>query len=183
MNVTIFNGSPRKNGNTSELVKKIISLTLGDVEYESVSLFDKKISGCMNCGACQKGTLRSYCAIDDDMRGLYDKFLNADIIMLATPIYMWQFTPCMLAFLNRLHCLCRHSTSYNMMKGKKISVCVTLGDEPEVTEFSINGFKEFCEYFALDYLGEIIIPYAEKEKISSGNYDEEVKMFIKKTMS
>jgi Multimeric flavodoxin WrbA len=183
MNVTIFNGSPRKNGNTSELVKRIMARAPDNVGLESISLFDKKISGCMNCGACQKGPLPSYCTIDDDMRGLYDKFLSADVILLATPIYMWQFTPCMLAFLNRLHCLCRHSTPDNMMKGKKIAVCVTLGDEPEVTEFSVNGFKEFCEYFSLDYLGEIIIPYAEKEKISYGDYDEEVEMFIRKTMS
>ncbi|MDR2846001.1 MAG: flavodoxin family protein, partial [Candidatus Methanoplasma sp.] len=118
MRVTVFNGSPRRNGNTSELTKAILEeLVENGVESEEVLLFIKNILGCNNCGSCQKGDVRSHCSIPDDMTYLYPKFLESDIVIFATPIYMWNFTPCTIAFLNRLHCLCRKADSFNLMEG------------------------------------------------------------------
>ena len=54
---------------------------------EIVYLQDKKISGCTECFACQKVEDRPGCAIKDDMRELYPKMLDADCILLATPVF------------------------------------------------------------------------------------------------
>lgn len=183
MKMLIINGSPRAEGNTSELVKQFLKSVGNKAAVEEVRIFDKDIKGCKNCGACQKAVLETHCTIDDDMAGLYPKFLSSDITVLASPIYMWQFTPCMLAFLNRLHCLCQSADfSYNVMAGKKLAMLITLGDEEEVAEDAADGLSEFCKYFLIDYKGDLRIPFADKARIAAGEYDEKVKEFAAKVL-
>ena len=185
MKVTIFNGSPRRNGNTSELVKKIRTALDGKAACEVISLYDKDIKGCSNCEACRRNTLSTHCAMKDDMIPIYDTFLNSDVVIIASPIYMWQFTPCTLAFLNRLHCLCRHSDidPYNIMGGRGMAVATTMADEVECSDPSINGLKEFCDFFDIDYLGEIAIPYADKERINSEDISKEMSLFADRILN
>lgn len=179
MRITVINGSPRKNGNTSELVKDFVRSLDGKADVEIIHIFDMEIKGCTNCGACQKAILEAHCTIKDDMSKLYPKFLNSDMVVLASPIYMWQFTPCTIAFLNRLHCLCHSSDfSFNAMEGKKMAILTTMGDEEEVADFAVDGLKDFCEYFKIDYKGDLRIPFAEKENIASGKYDESIQRFV-----
>jgi multimeric flavodoxin WrbA len=145
MKMLVINGSPRDDGNTSELVKRFLENVVKKAEIEEIHIYEKNIKGCKNCGACQKTTLKTHCTINDDMCAIYEKFLSSDIIVLASPIYMWQFTPCTLAFLNRLHCLC-HSLdfSYNDLAGKKLAVLITLGAEVEVADYAANGIRDLC---------------------------------------
>jgi multimeric flavodoxin WrbA len=184
MKVLIINGSPRKKGNTSELVKQFQKSVGKKAETEVVYIYEMDIKGCKNCGTCQKTILDTHCTIDDDMADLYEKFLSFEMIVLASPIYMWQFTPCMLAFLNRLHCLCQSEvSSYNEMKGKKMAVLITLGAEEEVADYAENGLRDFCEYFKIDYKGDLRIPYAEKERISSGENAGAINEFATKILN
>ena len=183
MKVTILNGSPRKNGNTSETVKLLAQSLEGKAEYETISLYDKNIRGCSNCGACRDKTLPGYCSIEDDMSTLYETYLNSDVVVFASPIYMWQFTPCTMAFLNRLHCLCRHSDHYNIMGGRAVVVMTTMADESECSDFSIRGLKEFCDYFDIEYIGDIVVPYADKDKINSEEVSSEISSLAEKILN
>ena len=183
MKILIVNGSPRANGNTAELVKQFRKQITGKAEIEEVRIFDKDIKGCMNCGTCQKGDLREHCTMKDEMSQMYEKYLSSDLTIIASPIYMWQFTPCTLAFLNRLHGLCSHgSAAYNHMEGKKVALLVTLGDEEAVADYAVNGLKDMCEYFMIDFRGDLRIPFAKKEKIASGDYEKELKAFAAKVL-
>jgi len=183
VNILIVNGSPRANGNTAELVKQFKKHAAGKAETEEVRIFEKNIKGCMNCGVCQKEDLKDHCKIKDDMLHLYEKFLSSDVTVIASPIYMWQFTPCTLAFLNRLHGLCSHSeAAYNHMEGKKVALLVTLGDEKEVADYAVNGLKDMSEYFLIEFKGDLRVPFAQKEKIASGEYDSDLKDFVAKVL-
>lgn len=179
MKILIVNGSPRPDGNTSELVKQFLKNNGDAAEVEEVRIFEKNIKGCSNCGSCQRRDLEAHCTINDDMSRLYQKFLSSDLTILASPIYMWQLTPCTLAFLNRLHGLCSHSkdSPYNHMEGKRMALLITLGDEEEVADHAVDAMKEFCEYFLIDYRGDLRIPFADKDKISSEEYGGKLKEF------
>ncbi|MDR0524028.1 MAG: flavodoxin family protein [Candidatus Methanoplasma sp.] len=185
MRVTVFNGSPRRNGNTSALTSSLLETMAGrGAEAEEVMLFVKNILGCNNCGRCQSEDLPSRCSIPDDMSCLYPKFLDSDLVVFATPIYMWNFTPCTLAFMTRLHCLCRHGEpGFNLMKGKKAALALTMGDEASVASAAIAGFREFCAYFGMEYAGHISVPFADREKIASGEYLEEEAAFAGRVLS
>ncbi|MDR3075127.1 MAG: flavodoxin family protein [Candidatus Methanoplasma sp.] len=183
MKMLLINGSPRDGGNTSELARRFTEAVGGKADVEEVRIFGKNIRGCSNCGACQHAVIRGHCTIDDDMSSLYPEFIAADLIVLASPIYMWQFTPCTLAFLNRLHCLCQsRDFKYNEMAGKKMAVLVTSGDEEEVADFAVNGIRDFCEFFSIDYRGDLRIPFADKGRIGSGEYDAELEKFVSEVL-
>jgi len=80
--------SPRVGGNTEVLVQEALSGSKGEgAEVEMVKVADLKISPCDGCATCSKtGT----CHIKDDMQKIYAKLLEADGIILGTPVYFWS---------------------------------------------------------------------------------------------
>ncbi len=175
--ITIFNGSPRARGNTAALTGRIIDgLDAAGLEHRSVDLYGMDIAGCSNCGACQEEGFEGHCTIDDDMQPLYDLFLGSDTVLLTSPLYMWQLTPCMLAFLNRLHSL--NSEHRNLMAGKKLALAVTLGADSECASCAVMGIIDFCAYFGIDFLGEIRIAHAGRDAILGGGHDGRIDAFV-----
>ena len=124
MKVAIISGTPRSNGYTSELIKNLSAgLKNAGCEVKTVTLFDKVISGCNNCGVCQKKGNEGKCTIADDMRPIFTVVDDSELLIIASPIYMWQFTACTKAFLERLHCM------YDSLDGKRIALAMTMGDD------------------------------------------------------
>lgn len=183
MKIVVMNGSPRSNGNTAGLVKAIVDAIPKDVPVEAVNLYPMRIAGCRNCGACQKGDVDGYCTIRDDMSDLYPKYLEADLVILASPIYMWQFTTCINAFMSRLHCLFRDEGDVNLAKGKRIAVAMTMGDDEFVAGSAMNALLDFCEYFQLRYVGAVAVPFASKEQIDRPLYREKVGDFVSQLLN
>ncbi|AGX42982.1 flavodoxin family protein [Clostridium saccharobutylicum] len=100
MKVIGINGSARKNGNTSIIIKSIfMELEKKGIETELIQLADKTVKGCMGCFGC-KG--RKQCVIKDDFfNDCFDKMVNADGIILGSPVYSADITSKMKAFLER----------------------------------------------------------------------------------
>ncbi len=102
MKVLAINGSPRKNGNTSIIIKAVCEeLNKENIETEIISLSDKKIDGCISCYMCR--TVRNgKCAVDlDDFMNIYEKMLVADGILLGSPTYFSDVTSEMKALIDR----------------------------------------------------------------------------------
>jgi multimeric flavodoxin WrbA len=178
MRVRIFNGTPRKNGNTAALTRRIAEEFGDRADVKEFFLYDMNIKGCRNCGICQGPKGDGTCSIKDDMTALYHEFLAADVVIIASPIYMWNFTACTKAFLDRLHCLFRDDGSLNLMLGKRIAVATTMGDDIYVAASAVNAVEFFCQYFECKYCGAIAIPYASKEQIARPLYRETIKDFV-----
>ena len=88
MKVTAFNGSPRKNGNTSALIKKVFEpLEKAGIECELVSFAGKEVKGCKACGKCRVN-LDKRCVMDDDIvNDCIEKMLESDGIIIGSPTY------------------------------------------------------------------------------------------------
>ena len=66
MKVVAFNGSPRKNGNTSILIRHVFSeLEKQGIKTELVQLSDKVIPGCIACEKCGENR-NQRCAVKSD---------------------------------------------------------------------------------------------------------------------
>ena len=99
----VLMGSPRKNGNTSQLLTAFLEEWEKAGEHcEPIWLYDKTIQPCRACRSCQKNWSVFGCAIRDDLQTIFDKILACDLLLLATPIYSWYCTPPMKAVLDRL---------------------------------------------------------------------------------
>ncbi|MCK4608434.1 MAG: flavodoxin family protein, partial [Gammaproteobacteria bacterium] len=103
--VIAFNGSPRTEGNTTILIRKVFQeLEKENIEVELISFAGKKISGCVGCNQCFDKKNR-HCLLPDDssdfMNSCIDKMLDADGIILASPTYVLNVTSNMKAFMER----------------------------------------------------------------------------------
>ena len=100
--ILILEGSPRKNGNTGILsgqFAKGAEQAGGCVE--KIRVAEKKVSGCLGCGACEKNG--GACIQKDDMEEIRAKMLAADSIVLASPIYFYSMTAQMKAVIDRTY--------------------------------------------------------------------------------
>jgi len=102
MKVIGFNGSPRKDGNTSILFNHVFrELEKEGIETELVQLSAKKIHGCIACYKCFENKDQQ-CAVKDDAANEYIKMLtNAQGIILGSPVYFIDVTPEMKALIDR----------------------------------------------------------------------------------
>ena len=81
-------GSPRNNSNTEILVKKAMEgAGEAGAEIEIIDITQQSINPCNGCALCLD---TSECVISDDMHYTYAKLLEADGILIGTPVYFWN---------------------------------------------------------------------------------------------
>lgn len=97
MKTLIFNGSPRSNGDTENLLKIVKENIVG--EYKVVNAYRCNISACVDCRYCWENP---GCAIQDEMQEVYDYIQDCDNILIASPIYFSELTGKMLDVGSRL---------------------------------------------------------------------------------
>ncbi|MFX0033968.1 MAG: flavodoxin family protein [Candidatus Hodarchaeota archaeon] len=106
MKVLILHGSPRKNKNSDTLVKYFIKGMNENKNNQIWDFFlnDLNISPCQGCLTCAT-SLNHSCAINDDMQEIYKCYINADMIVFATPMYWGYMTAQMKAVMDRMEAL------------------------------------------------------------------------------
>ncbi len=87
MKTLIFNGSPRKNGDTASLLKRLTETLPG--EYKTVDAYRCHISPCIDCRYCRE---HPGCAIRDEMQEIYEYIQECDNILIASPVYFSELT-------------------------------------------------------------------------------------------
>ncbi len=97
MKTLIFIGSPRKNGNTSALVKLLTEKLEGEVKI--IRAFDSNIKACIDCRWCVRN---SGCSIKDGMQEVYDYIQDCDNIVVASSINFCEITGPLLSVFSRL---------------------------------------------------------------------------------
>ena len=98
------NGSPRKNGNTAQLLQKALegAASVG-AEVKLIQLADLDFSGCRSCFACKR--LKNPvpgCVLKDDLAEILQELLQADGLIMGSPIYFGAESGLYRNFLERL---------------------------------------------------------------------------------
>ena len=83
----IFNGSPRRNGDTVSLLRVLTEELTG--EYRVVDCYRADISPCIDCRSCRK---EKHCVLQDGMQEIYGYIEECDSIVIASPIYYSELT-------------------------------------------------------------------------------------------
>jgi len=124
MNLLAIIGSPRKGKATDTLVDKAIEGVLQkspDALVKKIYLSDYEIHFCKDCLVCWRGDTDASlakCAIRDDMDDINQDILNADTLIMGTPIHMGYATALMMTFLERIcWTFAKPEKSYVIIKG------------------------------------------------------------------
>lgn len=121
MKVMLINGSPRKNGTTGTVLRKMGEMLLlhKDVEIDFVHLADLKMEYCKGCEVCYK---TGECIIKDDAEELALRMRNADAVILASPTYASNVSGLMKTFIDRGHFVIEQALAH------KYTVIVATGE-------------------------------------------------------
>ena len=157
--VILLQGSPRKNGNTKQFSDHFADeLRQKGVEVEEVWLYDLTIKPCMACKGCQTNPNEMACVLDDDLIALYPKCLEADLIVLSSPIYAFFATAPVKAFMDRfIYASGKYYSGTRippLTQGKRCAVLSTAGysDSYAVAIFA-DAVKKMCKHIGMEYLG------------------------------
>ncbi len=92
-------GSPREGGNTDRLLDEALrGAQAAGADIAKVRCCDLDISGCVECGGCDE---TGECVIRDDMQSVYPLLEEAEVIILASPIFFYSVTAQAKALIDR----------------------------------------------------------------------------------
>ena len=166
MKVVAFNGSARKDGNTAVLVRYVFEeLEKEGIATELVQLAGEKIHGCRACFACFTHKNHT-CVFDDDIvNTCIQKMLDADAIILASPVYFANVSSEMKALIDRIGLVQR--ANGNMFKRKVGAPVVAVRRAGAVfTHDAINHFF---------LISEMIVPGSSYWNMGFGLNKEDVR--------
>ena len=109
-----ISGSPRPDGNCMLITDHALQAMAEEgFEIELISLAGLRIEGCTACESCAG---QERCIIDDDLMPIYEKMLEADAIIISTPVYFGSATARVKGLLERTGYIVRNSKG--TFKGK-----------------------------------------------------------------
>lgn len=114
--IIILNGSPRPKGNTSALVQEFAKGAEESGCSVTVFQLDKmNIHGCKGCFGGGKN-IEHPCVQRDDMDKIYPVYREADVVVLATPLYYWNFSGQLRTAFDRLFAVAECDPNYRNPK-------------------------------------------------------------------
>ena len=160
MKVLGIMGSPRRQSNTEILLDKALEgAREAGAEVEKVLVSKLKISPCLEIYACRKD---GNCAIKDDMQLLYEKLLEADHIIFASPIFFYGITSQAKAIIDRCqalwvrrHVLGMGKEDKRVRRGVFISVGATRGKK--LFDGAVLTVKYFFDAIGVKYSGDLLV--------------------------
>jgi multimeric flavodoxin WrbA len=158
-------GSPRRGGNSEILLRAFMEgAAAGGAEVEEILLREKKISPCMEIYHCFKdGT----CPIKDDMLGLYDRLLAADVVVLASPIFFYNVSAQAKAMIDRTQALWarRYHLKQDFPGGDRQGVLLAVGATKGRLLFVGTRLtaKYFFDALNVRYAAEILVRGADEK--------------------
>lgn len=141
-NVLILSGSPRKNGNSDILCD---AFARGAVEsghqVEKIRVAEKNIHPCIACYHCRDNGGK--CAFQDDMTEVLQKMIDADVLVLASPVYFYSIDAQLKAVIDRT------VARWLEVKNKEFYYIVTMADEEtasaDTTLACFRGYADCVE--------------------------------------
>lgn len=147
-NIVILNGSPRKGGNTAALCEAFAEGAKSS--GHTVTRFDLQRMNIHGCLGCMKGGKdpASPCVQKDDMDKIYPLYKEADMIVLASPMYYWSISSQLKAAFDRLFAVAEMDANYQNPRKDCIMLMAAEGD----TE---SNWKPVLDYYhaLLGHLG------------------------------
>lgn len=120
--VLILSGSPRKGGNSDILCEEFVrgAVDSGN-EAELIRVAEKKVAPCSACYWCRENGGK--CVHKDDMAEILQKMIDADVLVLASPVYFYSIDAQLKAVIDRT------VARWLEVKNKEMYYIVTMADE------------------------------------------------------
>ena len=135
--VLVLSGSPRKGGNSDLLCDEFVrgAIESGN-QVEKIRIAEKKIGYCSACYYCRDHG--GICARKDEMTEILQKIIEADVIVLSSPVYFYSINAQLKAVIDRT------VARWTEVKNKEFYYIVTCADEGRASQE--RTIECFCGY-------------------------------------
>ncbi|MDE6210857.1 MAG: NAD(P)H-dependent oxidoreductase [Clostridia bacterium] len=152
MNILILTGSPRKGSNTDMLANAFADGARLKHNVEIVSVNDYKINACIGCNTCftRDG---NKCFQNDGREQIYAKMANADMLVVASPVYFYGISAQLKNIVDRCHTPMRKN-----FKIKNTAMLLVAGSsKPCVFDAIVRQYQLIVDYFHFEDKGMILV--------------------------
>ena len=152
--IVILNGSPRRKGNTSALVKaftegaKSAGHTVTEFFLDSMN-----IHGCKGCFG-EHSSKECPCVQRDDMNKIYPVVRECDVIVLASPLYYWNMSGQIRTAIDRLFAL--EEGDGNLLRGHGRASALLMAAEGHGFEDVLTYYNHLMEHLKWNNLGHVL---------------------------
>lgn len=162
--IVVLVGSMRKNGNTDLLAQAFVEGACKNNNVEVVSVSDYKVHPCIGCNSCFTSE-GNKCFQNDDMVEIYEKLKEADMVVIASPVYFYGISAELKAIVDRLHTPMR-----NKFKIKKLALLlVGAASLPELFDAIEVQYQLILNFFHLEDAGKVYVRGVKDKGDIKGN--------------
>lgn len=136
--ILILSGSPRRSGNSDLLCDEFLrgARETGHT-VEKVRVADLHIAPCSACYYCKSH--EGACVHKDDMQELLEKIIQADVLVLASPVYFYSINSQLKAVIDRT------VARWLEVKDKEFYYIATMADEnPSAADTTLSCFRGYA---------------------------------------
>lgn len=154
--ILVLNGSPRARGNTSMLLD---AFTEGATQAgHTVTRFDLQKMDLHPCLGCMKGgrDAASPCVQKDDMLKIYPAYREADIVILASPMYYWAFSAQLKMAFDRLFAVAECDPGYANPKKECALIMAAEGNTPDNWKAVLDYYHALMSFMEWTDLGTVL---------------------------
>ncbi len=151
-------GSPRRNGNTDRLLEAFLAgPAAASIACRRVRVSEMEFTPCTGCGMCEE---KGHCVIPDGMQVVYEWIDDADLVVLASPVYFYGLTAQAKALVDRSQAMWARKYRLGVTGAKtKAGFLISTGGSKgrrlfECVELTV---KYFCDAIDARYLGSLTI--------------------------
>ena len=150
--VVVLVGSVRKGGNTDVLARRFAEGARENNDVEIISVADVKVNPCRGCNACLS-TEGNLCVQKDDMSWIYGKLAEADILVIASPVYFYGISSQLKAVIDRLHAPVRNTFGIKRLG----LLLVGAAELPDLFDSILSQYELVLRFFKLDSIGTVLV--------------------------
>ena len=160
MKAIVINASPRKKWNTAEVLESAMKgVESVGCKTEYINLYDLVFKGCRSCLICKmKDKSKCKCYWNDDLSSLIEKILDADALLIGSPIYFGEPTSEFRALLERLiFCVMSYDDGSSYYTGKvNVGIFYTMNAPIDFYKNSMEASLKNIEFLFSFLNGEVI---------------------------
>jgi multimeric flavodoxin WrbA len=187
MKIMAFVGSPRKGSNVDVLIGRVVdgARDKTDIDVEKIYLYEADIKNCNGCLACTALKGGQECPLPDDMAGILERMLQADVFVFGTPNHVHSMSAGLTNLFCRMQPLIKMdikrddtgkiigADSKTLISGKKAAVVVSQGDfSPTQSALVLRAVDSNLKDFKLKKVGEVLSTgNLEKAAVKDKPYD------------
>ncbi|MCL0094430.1 flavodoxin family protein [Dehalococcoidales bacterium] len=164
MKVLGIAGSPRRGGNTDQLLGEVMrGAASKGAKVKTIILNELHIAPCQHCDGCLE---TGRCKVEDDMQMVYSELSQADRLVLASPVYFMGVTAQVKAMIDRCQALWVRKYLLKLpLSGKRRGLFISVGATKSASLFepSLATVKSLFNVLDITYAGELLFPGVDEK--------------------